>query len=100
VEAARLAKQLRELAPQNFLNLYNVGCCYALCSAAVAGSRTDEPLAADEQQLARSYAGEAVESLRLAIQRGFKDFDLLRTDPDLAAIRNHPGYQALIPPAR
>ena len=28
-----------------------------------------------------------MESLRLAIQGGFKDFDLLRTDPDLAAIR-------------
>src|SRR5262249_50522416 len=36
-EAARLAEALRKLAPQSFLNLYNIGCCYALCSFAVAG---------------------------------------------------------------
>jgi hypothetical protein len=46
------------------------------------------------------HAGEgsrvrAVAALRRAIADGWRDFDLLATDPDLAALREYPPYEAL-----
>jgi eukaryotic-like serine/threonine-protein kinase len=100
VEAAQKAEDLRSLAPQNALNLYNVGCCYSVCRAAVVRGKSVDGLETELQELASSYATRAVEALRSAVQRGFSDFELLRSDADLIALHDHPGYRALVAAAK
>jgi hypothetical protein len=39
---------------------------------------------------------QALEALEQAFRSGIEDLKLLRTDPDLASIRNDPRYQALV----
>jgi eukaryotic-like serine/threonine-protein kinase len=95
-EAAERAEALRSLAPENALNLFNIGCCYAVCSTVAAGSKASGELTGADQDLVQSYAGRAVDSLRAAVERGFNDFDLLKRDPDLASLRDDPAYQAIV----
>lgn len=94
-EAARNAALLQDLAPTNFRNLYNVACCYALCALAVSDGTPEEnpPPASDDW---KRYADLAVDTLKGAIDNGLEDTAYLEIDPDLAAIRKHQGYQALL----
>ncbi|HEX3001445.1 MAG TPA: hypothetical protein VHN82_03610, partial [Methanoregula sp.] len=43
-----------------------------------------------------SNPDEAVTSLKLAVEKGFHDFDLIGRDPDLAGIRSTPFVRNLI----
>jgi tetratricopeptide (TPR) repeat protein len=52
-------------------------------------------------QLATSYSlhnqvEQAVEHLRLAFEKGFKNYDVLINDPDLMNLKDHPGYKSLV----
>jgi serine/threonine protein kinase/predicted negative regulator of RcsB-dependent stress response len=66
-------------------DLYNAACGYALCV----------PLA-DKAQTKEQYAGGAVELLRQAVAKGFRDVDQIRSDPDLAALRQREDYKKLL----
>jgi serine/threonine-protein kinase len=85
--AAEIAERLRERATQNPKNLYNIACCYALCSAAV------DP---DEATVRDRYAAFAFAALRDAIAHGYKALGQLRTDPDLDSIREQPEYLKVV----
>jgi tetratricopeptide (TPR) repeat protein/tRNA A-37 threonylcarbamoyl transferase component Bud32 len=47
-------------------------------------------------ELARSYAEQAVATLRLAVKHGYKDAARLKTDPDFAPVRSRPDFQELV----
>jgi tetratricopeptide (TPR) repeat protein len=93
-EAAQKAEQLRSLAPQNFLNLYNIACCYALCAAAL--EHGSQELTSEEQAAQRDYGEKAIHALRQATARGLKVTESVTADPDLSAIRAHPEYSKLL----
>jgi hypothetical protein len=56
--------------------------CYATCARAAASK---EP-----------YAGRAIAALRGAVAEGYKDAAALKSDPDLAPIREDKAYQSLL----
>ena len=95
-EAAQKAREMRELAPDNFLHLYNIACCYSLCIAAIAGDRSGDPLTPEEQRLQSEYTEEAIAALLDAVAKGLDDLDFLERDPDLASIRHHSEYRKLL----
>jgi tetratricopeptide (TPR) repeat protein len=93
-QAAEKAETVRSLAPQNYLNLYNVACCYSLAASAVAEGRPE--LTADETTAHKRYADQAIAALRQAADRGLKGTEGVDSDPDLEAIRSHPEYPQLL----
>jgi len=88
-EAAKRAVDLLKQAEDYPNNLYNVGCCFALCAAAV----SSQP---DQQSLRKRYATAALKSLSAALDRGFSNITLLRTDPDLDAVRDEAAFAVLL----
>lgn len=54
--------------------LYNLGCLY----------------------VASGFNDEAITLLRSALERGFSDFELIRTDPDLTPLRTMPAFEKLL----
>ena len=72
--AVELDRRLVDLLPDDFLARYNLA-----CSLAVAG-RSDE----------------AIDSLSRAILLGYDDLAHMEADPDLASLRSHPDFQALL----
>jgi tetratricopeptide (TPR) repeat protein len=74
-------------------NLFNVACCYALCSAAVTkGKKT----AREKEQLRESFIDRAFRALQNAVAHGYQPLFNIETDPDLEPIRNSPQYLALL----
>jgi serine/threonine protein kinase/tetratricopeptide (TPR) repeat protein len=67
-------------------DLYNLACVYALSSAAAEG----------EPALEERYAAHAVELLRQAAEKGYRDVAHLEKDADLDPIRGRPDFQLLI----
>jgi len=83
-DAARLAEALRKRAGNNPALLLRIAGCYARC-AAVAAS-VESP----------GYIDKALEALRAAVQKDFKDARLVKTDPELEPIHGQAGYQAIL----
>jgi serine/threonine protein kinase/tetratricopeptide (TPR) repeat protein len=96
VAAAQAAEKLRELAPQDFNNLYEVACCYALCVPGVAPGKRPDQLTPEESAARARYAARAVEALAEAVRRGYRDVGHIEADPDLATIRSDREYQKVI----
>ncbi len=76
--AVELIEQFLRHSPDSPAMLYN-----AACGCSLLGRRDD-----------------AVAYLLRAIEAGFTDFDLLRSDPDLEAIRDHETYTAIVEAVR
>jgi tetratricopeptide (TPR) repeat protein len=76
--------------------LYNLGCTYALCVAAVGNDPDKKQLTPEERSLREQYASEAIATLRQAINNGYNDRVSLETDPDLDALQGHPDYKELV----
>jgi tetratricopeptide (TPR) repeat protein len=66
--------------------LYDAACVYAMAAA----------LARDDVKQAEQFAARAVELLRQAIRKGYKDVAHMKTDEDLAALRGRDDYQKLL----
>jgi serine/threonine-protein kinase len=82
-EAARGAEDLRRRAPRCAELLLQAARAYAACAA---GAEAQRPL----------YTQKALEILQaVAALPGYRDVVALRTDPDLAPLRDEPGFQAL-----
>jgi hypothetical protein len=73
------------------MDRYNLACSLALASTAA--DRAEGPAAADHQ---RRDADRAVDTLRRAIEMGFADFNMLKTEPDFDALRLRPDFQLLM----
>lgn len=85
-QATELAEtMLTETSPDNEL-LLSVTRCYALSADAVP----------DQAQLVELYTQKALETLRPALNAGYKDFFTLEVDPDLDSLRDNPAYRDLI----
>jgi hypothetical protein len=73
--------------------LYNLACVCALASAAVKDAKN---LGADAPRLAEEYAVRALELLRQAVAKGYKDFDHLKKDDDLKPLREREDFKKLV----
>ena len=93
--AAEIAQQQRASASDPRI-LYHVACCYAQCAAAVRQGRDLGELDEDVRQLYQRYAREAVDTLKQAIDQGYKGMALLELDPDLAPLRELESFQQLL----
>ena len=89
-EASTKAIDVLKLAPEYANNLYNVSCCYALCAAALT------PGQPNEQARRQDYTKAAIKLLTAALDKGFSNVTLLRTDPDLDPVRGEPGFVELL----
>jgi serine/threonine-protein kinase len=83
-EAARAVREWADLVRGDPADLYNVACSLALCV----------PLARGESR--QALANEAVDMLKAAVAAGWSDARHTGRDPDLAALRDRPDYQALL----
>jgi tetratricopeptide (TPR) repeat protein len=95
-EAAATAERLRQLAPQDGINLYNVACCYGLCATAVVAGKADDALSADDKAGRARYLAQALKDLRAAASHGFRDVAKIESDPDLDPLRQDGAYRALV----
>jgi Flp pilus assembly protein TadD len=73
-DGLRMDRRLVRLQPANATARYNLACSLAL-------SRR---------------RGEALRALRQAVELGYDDANWMEQDPDLATLRNHPGYVGLL----
>jgi tetratricopeptide (TPR) repeat protein len=76
---------------QEVMDRYNLACCLALAS--IAADPAEGPAAADHQ---RRDADRAVTTLRRAIEMGFADLNMLKTEPDLDSLRSRPDFQLMM----
>jgi tetratricopeptide (TPR) repeat protein len=66
--------QLSQMRPNDSLVWYNLGCSYALTR----------------------HSDEAFEALTKAIDRGYSDYDWMKTDPDLSGLSADPRFESLL----
>jgi hypothetical protein len=85
--AADLATRVGQQQPDEVSSLVDLACCYAVCSGAVAP---------EEGGLRERYTGQALEALRRAVARGYRDLVNLETEPDLDAVRDQPAFKDLL----
>jgi tetratricopeptide (TPR) repeat protein len=85
-EADAEADALAEAKDVNAGTLYDLACVYSLSSAAVKS----------DAKLADRYAARAVELLRQAVAKGWKDIDHLKEDTDLDPLRSRDDYRKLL----
>jgi tetratricopeptide (TPR) repeat protein len=96
-EAARAARQLREVAGASANQLYNAACVLARAADAIQPAEGQRELT-DAQALRRdACTRDALATLREAIDAGWDDFEHLRQDEDLALLRELPEFQAVLP---
>jgi hypothetical protein len=80
------ANALAEAKDANAATLYDQACVCSLASAAVK----------NDTNLADRYAARAVELLRQAVAKGYKDLDYLKKDPDLGPLRGRDDCKKLL----
>ena len=72
--AVKIDRRLAELLPEDCVVTYNLA-----CSLAMLGRR-----------------GEAIETLRRALEQGYRDFDYLHADADLDGLRGEAAFERLL----
>jgi serine/threonine-protein kinase len=93
-ELARMAAEFARDCAQEKNSVYNAACYLARC---VPLAEKDAKLPeAQRQELARSYADRALDTLRRAVQSGYKDVARIKKDPDLDPLRRRPDFQQLL----
>jgi formylglycine-generating enzyme required for sulfatase activity len=91
----RLEEALARNAPEVGF-LYNAACAYAVAAQVVTRRGEGEAAAAPPPERAKTYAERAVALLREAVANGYQNYRQMQTDPDLDAVRDHAGFQALL----
>ena len=92
-EAAATSRERKQLWPGQPAELYQVACELAQCVPLVGKAKTQ--LTAAEEAERRRYAAEAIQTLRQAVDSGFKEVEQLRTAPELNSLRSHADFQKL-----
>jgi uncharacterized protein YnzC (UPF0291/DUF896 family) len=62
----------------------------------VGRGKTEEALTVEERRQRQDYRDRAVEALREAKKNGYNDVKNLQIEPDLDAVRQDQGFQALM----
>jgi serine/threonine-protein kinase len=92
--AAEASAQFAQAAVDRPTDLYNAACYLANC---VPLAEKDSNLPeAKRQELARSYADRALDTLRQALKSGYKDLANMKKDPDLDPLRQRADFQKLL----
>jgi tetratricopeptide (TPR) repeat protein len=92
--ASATAEQLAQAAVDRIGDNYNAACYLARC---VPSAEKDDKLDETERKmLVQRYGERALKLLRQAVQKGFKDVQQLKTDPDLAPLRAREDFQQLV----
>jgi tetratricopeptide (TPR) repeat protein len=73
-DGLKMDRKLVKLQPGNATAHYNLACSLALSKRKTA----------------------ALTELKQAVQLGYRDFDWMEQDPDLEALKKHPGFQDLL----
>jgi serine/threonine protein kinase/tetratricopeptide (TPR) repeat protein len=99
-DAAATADMLYRLDEKVPDNLYAVACCYARCVPAVAAGKKPEEVTARDREVQGEYADRAVQALRQAIARGYKDTAQIAKDRDLDPLRDRQDFRRLVAEVR
>ncbi len=90
--ASEIAEEMIREAPLDARIYFHSACGFALSAGAAASLAPS----AESARLVRHYADRAVDSLRLALKRGWRSAEEVATDPDLDPIRADPQFVALL----
>ena len=92
-------KEIEPFENNKGMMLYNLACVYG---RAVGKLEDSPPRMEDEKRakLLKQYQTKAVETLNEAVKNHFSDFELMKIDPDLEAVRDLPDIQKLLPDAQ
>ncbi len=97
--AVDLLESLPELDAQG---RYSLACNLALCvplfgaRPGTQGASGEDELTPSDRTRRRLYGDRAITLLREAVKGGFRNLDVLRSDPDLAAIRGRDDFDAIV----
>jgi eukaryotic-like serine/threonine-protein kinase len=90
--ASTTAEELIASPPLDARVYFQAACGFSLCAGAVALG----PTTTESKALAARYTESAFKSLRLALGAGWKNVVDVETDPDLDAVRDAPGFAAVV----
>ena len=96
-EAAQAAAKLRELDNVDKDQLYNAARVFSRCAASIKPEDGAKVLTAEKVKQRQAWIDDALASLRHAIAAGYKDFDHMQKDADLASLRSSPEFEIIIP---
>ena len=94
-DALQAVAKLRELGTATPDQLYNAACVYCLCAVHIKAEKDE--LTAEQTVQRQKHITDALETLREALQGGFKDFAQMQKDTDLSVLHDLPEFRALIP---
>jgi hypothetical protein len=93
-EAVQAAGEMARLFPDRQPDRRDAGWFLARC---VVLAEKDSKLSEDERRrLAQSYADRAVQLVREAVQKGYKNFKNLRTNPGYSSLQNRADFRKLV----
>ncbi|XZE52193.1 protein kinase domain-containing protein [Planctomycetaceae bacterium SH139] len=91
--AVEAASKVRDLETVDPVELYNSACLLCRCAASIDVVDEDAAINASQKE---AWIADAIASLKAAIAAGFDDLETMQNDEDLAEIREHPEFKALI----
>ncbi|MDP1563516.1 MAG: tetratricopeptide repeat protein [Pirellulaceae bacterium] len=94
-DAIMAVERLRELGTATPEQLYNSACVFSLSSIAIKSEANE--ISAEQTEQHNQYIAEALATLREAIAAGWSDFAHMKSDPDLAPLRNLDEFKKLFP---
>ncbi|MGI8979904.1 MAG: protein kinase domain-containing protein [Pirellulaceae bacterium] len=94
-DAVQAVTKLRDLGTATPDQLYNAACVYCLCAVHIKAEKDE--FTAEQTVQRQKHIADALETLREALQAGFKDFAQLQKDTDLSVLHDLPEFRALIP---
>ncbi len=91
-KASQIAESMIKVPPLDPRIYFHAACGFALS----AGAAASLPPTPESGRLVRHYTDRALDSLRLALKRGWKSAEEVATDPDLDPLRADPEFVALL----
>jgi serine/threonine protein kinase/tetratricopeptide (TPR) repeat protein len=86
-EASRQLEAASIDASANEVAMYNLACAAALCA---------QITAEDDQSRSLEFVNRALDLLRIAVSRGYRNATKAREDPDFAVLLNVPGFSSIV----